>query len=586
MSSNKQRTNGDTESKHEKKQKKYISEFQLDDLPEEILSHSFDCLGLMDRTKIQSVSQKLKNIAKTPYSLKIDQMMSKHKWVKLSRQFPDILELSYLPQIGYSELQFVLSLWPKMNKIYIEHLILKHKSFLTVTDDLLIIDRLTLDVNHGPIPRLPPNVKKLIFGIEFDLSIANIILPRHLTHITFGFSFDQQIDHIVFPIHLTHMLFGYSFNRPIEDVIFPNQLTDITFGHSFNRPIDKIGSLRNLTNITFGWSYNQRIQKKVLHEGLTHLTLDFDFKYNIGKGVLPNSLTHLNLKNELTQEQIETLVFPPMLTHLIFENFMGPIAKGFLSDTNLTSLVLGPYFNRNIEEDDLPFSLTHLTLGKYFNNRISLPGNLSHLTLGRAFDRPIDFLHEGLTHLAFDSDSYFNQVIGHDDLPESLTYLSFGYCYKKQLKEGVLKDNLIYLKFGFAYNKTIHDNVLPLNLQNLTLGSSFRKKIQKGLLPIALTHLNIDKHFQYLILDGIIHEGLTHITLGTYVYDGNCDTSLENHLNQIITAVSLPVSLKNIVFKASSDRIWEARKYFRKYDLLPNRWNLLYDLGKITLTKY
>ena len=130
------------------------------------------------------------------------------------------------------------------------------------------------------------------------------------------------------------------------------------------------------------------------------------------------------------------------------------------------------------------------------------------------------------------------------------------------------------------------DKVLPLSLKNLKLGSSFHKNIPRGLLPISLTYLHIDKRFLYLIMDGIIHDGRIHMTLGIYSHDDNDDASLDNHLNRIITAVSLPLSLKNIVFKASSDRIWEARKYFRKYDLFPNRWTLLYDLGKITITKY
>jgi hypothetical protein len=52
--------------------------------------------------------------------------------------------------------------------------------------------------------------------------------------------------------------------------------------------------------------------------------------------------------------------------------------------------------------DNLPLSLTHLTFGYWFNKPVdNLPLSLTHLTFGDRFNQPVDNLPNNLTHLTF-----------------------------------------------------------------------------------------------------------------------------------------------------------------------------------------
>ena len=307
---NKKRTRSDTNHTNEEKKNFNIENNQIPDLPEELLNRSFDYLGLKDRTGIQSVSNNIRGIVRSPDTITIEKPtsqnyhLSDHFWIQLSKQFPDISELTYLPEVGYEEVKKVLSLWPKITRIYIEHLRMENESFEPLTNKILRINHLTL-YSHRQIPTLPVYVKKL--KLLFDQPMDNVVLPISLTHIDFGYSFNQPIDNIAFPDLLTHLKFGHLFNQEIHHAIFPNYLTHLTFGYSFDQSINKIASLTKLTHLTLE-AYEQQIQQGVLHEGLTHLTLGL---YDMGGVILPKSLTYLHLINDLKEKEIKELVFPP-----------------------------------------------------------------------------------------------------------------------------------------------------------------------------------------------------------------------------------------------------------------------------------
>ena len=642
MSSNSKRTCADPNHTNETKTNSDIGEYQLGNLPEVLLNRSFSYLNLIDRTGVLSVSNNIIGVVRPADKITIDKPLSPNTnaeiyWDRLSKKFSDISELTYIPEIEYKELIKILPLWPNIRRIHIEHLRLKNMSFIPATNDVLRINQLTLEDNpRRPFPTLPEHVKKLTLS-RFDRPVDDMKLPKKLTHLefdvfdrtvsfmsfpktlknlSFGYEFNQNLDYVSFPIGLTHLKFGHSFNQGIEyPVTFPESLTHLKFGDSFNQKIvyfpkslthlkfgrsfgrslveslgrsfkhniGKLASLKNLTHLTLK-GFNQEIGPGALPEGLTHLTLGPYFEHNFGLGVLPQSLTHLYLSNDFARDQIDNCVFPPMLVHLTLVGFTGEIKCGFLSQTNLKSLVLGSEFNKEIKKNRLPASLTHLTLGRDFNNAIILPGKLTHLSLGRNFNRPISFVNEGLTHLTFDTDSSFDQVIGEKDLPNSLTHLYFGYDYNQELKRGVLKHNLKHLEFGFSYNQNILANVLPSSLTHLTIGGFFNKAIAK--LPVSLTHLKIDQSLQDLIFDSVVPGGVTHITVGTYNLERHRNKEVEKYLDKIVTTSSLPVSLKKIIIRASKDHVYAARRFLNEYELLPNRWSVQYDLGEITLTKY
>ena len=72
------------------------------------------------------------------------------------------------------------------------------------------------------------------------------------------------------------------------------------------------------------------------------------------------------------------------------------------------------YASFNKLVDNLPSSITHLTFGYWFNQSVdNLPKNLTHLTFGLLFNQKVDNLPQNLMHLTFGQS--FNQKV--DNLP-------------------------------------------------------------------------------------------------------------------------------------------------------------------------
>jgi len=124
---------------------------------------------------------------------------------------------------------------------------------------------------------------------------------------------------------------------------------------------------------------------------------------------------------------------------------------------------------------------------EYYNKEtktLIIPFNFNEELKDLPLDTEIIILEEDFSKTKY---SQFNQLI--DDLPNGLTYLSFGYNFNQKVDN--LPTNLIHLTFGNLFNKEV-DN-LPSSLTHLTFGHSFNKKVDN--LPKKLIHLTFGTFF-------------------------------------------------------------------------------------------
>ena len=162
-----------------------------------------------------------------------------------------------------------------------------------------------------------------------------------LTHIVIDFGCisksSAKICFAKFPKFLIKLEFGYHFNKKLTFII-PGSVTHLIFGHEFNKSIPR-NFLKFITHLKLGYYFNQNIQN-----------------------CIPNSVIHLN-----------------------FGVFFNQKLKNSIPKY-LKSLIVSYDFDQEIEEDDLPDSITHLTFrGNYCRKLKKFPSSLIFLCASETF---------------------------------------------------------------------------------------------------------------------------------------------------------------------------------------------------------
>ena len=76
--------------------------------------------------------------------------------------------------------------------------------------------------------------------------------------------------------------------------------------------------------------------------------------------------------------------------------------------------------------------------------------------------------------------SEYNKPLDHDVLPNSITHLTFGWYYNQSFDKDVLPNSLTHLIFGGNYDQPIGKDVLPSKLTHLTFGKNYNQPINKN----------------------------------------------------------------------------------------------------------
>ena len=319
---------------------------------------------------------------------------------------------------------------------------------------------------------------------------------------------------------------SWHFNNNIENINLPNFFNKIKNILKLNLNIRSLpiglGVLpQSLTHLTLNVDYPP-IEVGVLPQSLTHLTFGNNFNSPIEVGGLPQSLTHLEFGNSFNSP-IEVGVLPQSLTHLDFGNPIDIYVNSYdccnydtdeehngnhnYSDNFLLMLNDEEHnsFNQEIGENVLPTSLTHLYFSYHFNK-----------PLGNSLNNLVN-----LTHLMFGCK--FNQPIELGRLPPNLIHLMFDTYFNQKIEANVLPQSLTNLIFtpSSKFNKPIELNVLPSNLTHLVFGYKFVRKIKENVLPQSLNYLifRCSSMYNHELDLTILPNNLTYLCLGRYFYE-------------------------------------------------------------------
>ncbi|GAM25358.1 hypothetical protein SAMD00019534_085330 [Acytostelium subglobosum LB1] len=184
---------------------------------------------------------------------------------------------------------------------------------------------------------------------------------------------------------------------------------------------------------------------------------------------------------------------------------------------SVTSLTLGPKYNKLINSDTLPPTLTTLIFDPFYPRDIiltNLPKSLKTLILPHT-QAP---------------------VLNKDCLPPGLTTLNLGDEFECELMPGFLPQTLTSLNLGSEFDHDLHPRSLPPSLMELKIGPNF-EGVLEGMLPSTLTSLTFDPEsvYDYEFLPGTLPAGLKTLVLG-------------NDYNQPFIVGSLPPSLTSLSF--------------------------------------
>lgn len=270
---------------------------------------------------------------------------------------------------------------------FIQHLCENHNSLVpaattTTASEPIRVNKqakgiaFTSDIDVTTLPRLPPTIRRITLGKEFNEIVDCNSICVQVTHLTFGSYFNKNVDNL--PSSVTHIKFGDYFNSAVDHL--PPLLQYLKFGYDFNQPVDHLPSL--LTYLYFGFDFDQQVD--LLPRRITHLRFGQKFNHDIFN--LPLGITHLILGDYFDKPVDNYLTPLCSLQRLSFMcNFNHPVNN---LPTNIKKVLFGFRFNQPI--DDLPDSITHLVFNYMFNQPVSKwPADIKYIALNTEYSHPL-----------------------------------------------------------------------------------------------------------------------------------------------------------------------------------------------------
>jgi hypothetical protein len=122
----------------------------------------------------------------------------------------------------------------------------------------------------------------------------------------------------------------------------------------------------------------------------------------------------------------DTIIFAPSFNNELDCVLLKDYIKIIFSNYNLSSDLFEKYENNNLQD------LIHI--GSHFNQSVdNLPSTITHLTFGyySNFNQPVDNLPSSITYLYFGYQSSFNQSL--NNLPRFTEFIQLPYKYDNKI---------------------------------------------------------------------------------------------------------------------------------------------------------
>ena len=177
-----------------------------------------------------------------------------------------------------------------------------------------------------------------------------------------------------------------------------------------------------------------------------------------------------------------------------YDNLINIVIDKLLENypKNLQFLSFDRIFNKPINGDSIPKTVTYIHFGWYFNQTVdNLPTSIIHLIFGRDFNQPPNNIPTSVKYLIFGHD--FNQSV--DKLPSSIKNIEFGHHFNQTVDK--LPSFIKNIEFGHRFNQSV--DKLPSFIKNIEFGCNFNQSIKN--LPSTVTHLEIGWEFNRPLKD-------------------------------------------------------------------------------------
>ncbi|KAN0034852.1 hypothetical protein ACTFIV_001385 [Dictyostelium citrinum] len=256
----------------------------------------------------------------------------------------------------------------------------------------------------------------------------------------------------------------------------------------------------------------------------------------------------------------------------------------------------------------------------YDLSNLKFPSSLKYFKVHYNFNQPLSnkntSIFSNLTELDFNS--YFNQKIGENILPNSLKKLKLSTFYNQQFHENILPDNLKIIIFGCSFNQPL--NNLPPSIEEIKFhpNSTFKKEINSNQLPQSLKKLSLPRNYSISLINGILpnkleklkisninidnpnnfYGYLKHLKLKVYNKNGNLSSSNQeiSKLFQLDVSKVIPQSLTNLsIFFSINNNSFHSEKLSSQFcsinlntttPNLLNYWIYYKSSSKLLLNKF
>lgn len=398
-------------------------------------------------------------------------------------------------------------------------------------------DNYDINLNENSIPN---NIIYLNLGHKFNKPLKKGDIPNSIKYLIIGDDFNQELNNDSIPNSVIHLEFGFSFNKPIKKGDLPNSIKYIVFGERFNQELNKDNLPSNIKHLEFKNSERNNEQKLLLNKinylefsngsidiksiminklvltyvkqslnyipnKLLELSIYFEKDLLLNPHILPNSIRKLtiqcrdinNLTNIIPNSVKELKICCYGLTYIYKQNdipFGVEILVLSMIDQSLKNIIpnsvkkfrITTGFNNNIEENELPNSITHLDLGYHFNKSFkNIPNSITHLSICRKFNKNIIEIPNNVKYIKIDkfNINIINKLCLFDQLIEIIIIYDYDMRYNDDDNidkiEEINNPNNIIIKIQYSGFSNNTNSFYKFNNYKLNYDNNNIKKIKK-----------------------------------------------------------------------------------------------------------
>ena len=167
----------------------------------------------------------------------------------------------------------------------------------------------------------------------------------------------------------------------------------------------------------------------------------------------------------------------------------------------------------------------------------------------------------------------FNQSLKKGDIPNAVTYLSFGGYFNQTLKKGIIPNSVTHLSFSDDFNQTLKKDDIPDSVTHLRLGYYFDKDIDYCI-SNNLIELIVDKDYDISKLKSNKDILIGYLFGNSYIlyYQYNINISIEKKikLDNYVSNMDLNKLKGRLIMKELVEKVFHPTRLLN----ISNKYNI------------